>query len=696
MPTTTTNYALNLPTVGSDDDQWGSYLNTNFTKIDTELKTLNDAIADQDLEELGNVVNTTPAEDQVLQFNGQNWSASTLTISDISGLQTVLDAKADDSDLTGITTNPADGSISYAKLNTALQVQVDRILLTDDDATPTDNQILKYSTTDSEWKYADLPGSTIQTLSDVSTAALADDALLVYNSTAGEFQFESGATLRTTLGVDASGTDNSTPVTLSGSLDYLTLSGQAITLQQINLTTDVTDTLPVSSGGTGSATASDARTALGLQIGVNTQAFDAGLQSISGLTTAADKMLYTTASDVYAVTDLTAAGRAILDDADSTAQRTTLGLGSLATQDTITESQISDLGSYITASSTDTLTNKSGNISQWTNDAGYLTAETNDLTNVSGTLAIANGGTGSTTASDARTALGVDPSGTDNSTNVTLTTVTSNYLTISGQEITAGTVPVSLGGTGSTTASDARTALGVDPAGTDNSTNVTLVTTSHDYLSLSSQAITLGPIDLTADVSGTLPVANGGTGVTALSSLNAADLGSNNGVSNATDGYVLTADGTGGVAWEAATGGVSDIVSDTTPQLGGNLDVNGRSIVSVSAGNIAITPDTTGKIILDGLSWPTADGSADQVLKTDGAGNLSFVDQSGGGGSGSYIEHANSISDSITVASGNNRLYIGDTTFSGTLTVAGKMVILDGPINLTSTANITGTLSVRH
>ena len=40
---------------------------------------------------------------------------------------------------------------------------------------------------------------------------------------------------------------------------------------------------------------------------------------------------------------------------------------------TMTESNISDLGSYITASSTDTPTNKSGNISQWTNDSAYLT-----------------------------------------------------------------------------------------------------------------------------------------------------------------------------------------------------------------------------------------------------------------------------------------------------------------------------------
>lgn len=53
---------------------------------------------------------------------------------------------------------------------------------------------------------------------------------------------------------------------------------------------------------------------------------DAWLTSIAGLTTAADKMIYTTASDTYAVADLTSAWRALLDDADASAQRTTLGL----------------------------------------------------------------------------------------------------------------------------------------------------------------------------------------------------------------------------------------------------------------------------------------------------------------------------------------------------------------------------------
>lgn len=74
------------------------------------------------------------------------------------------------------------------------------------------------------------------------------------------------------------------------------------------------------------ASASTARTNLGLAIGTNVQAFDAGLLSIAGLTTAADRMIYTTASDVYAVTTLTAFGRSLIDDADATAGRATLGL----------------------------------------------------------------------------------------------------------------------------------------------------------------------------------------------------------------------------------------------------------------------------------------------------------------------------------------------------------------------------------
>ena len=70
------------------------------------------------------------------------------------------------------------------------------------------------------------------------------------------------AAARTTLGVDAAGTDNSTDVTLAGSLDYITISGQTITRNAIVLTTDVSGTLPIANGGTGAGSASAAFTAL--------------------------------------------------------------------------------------------------------------------------------------------------------------------------------------------------------------------------------------------------------------------------------------------------------------------------------------------------------------------------------------------------------------------------------------------------
>ena len=65
----------------------------------------------------------------------------------------------------------------------------------------------------------------------------------------------------------------------------------------------------------------------------------------------------------------------------------------------------------------------------------------------------------------------------------------------------------------------------------------------------------------------------------------------------------------------------------------GNItgDADSIDIVStITNGDINITPNGNGKIVLDGLNWPTSDGSADQVLKTDGSGQLSFVAQSGG------------------------------------------------------------------
>lgn len=63
-----------------------------------------------------------------------------------------------------------------------------------------------------------------------------------------------------------------------------------------------------------------------------------------------------------------------------------------------------------------------------------------------------------------------------------------------------------------------------------------------------------------------------------------------------TNGQVLATDGAGALGFitPSGGGGLADVVDDTTPQLGGDLDVNGNKIVTTSAGNVEIQPDTSG------------------------------------------------------------------------------------------------------
>ena len=76
----------------------------------------------------------------------------------------------------------------------------------------------------------------------------------------------------------------------------------------------------------------------------------------------------------------------------------------------------------------------------------------------------------------------------------------------------------------------------------------------------------------------------------------------------------------------SSAGGLTSVAADTTPQLGGNLDVNGNDIVSVSNGNIDILPHGSGKVIMDGNGSSGGVSISDGVIDIrTGTGNVAKI-----------------------------------------------------------------------
>ncbi len=143
---------------------------------------------------------------------------------------------------------------------------------------------------------------------------------------------------------------NGTTVLSNNTLGSGVVTSSLTSVGTISTGTWQAGTIAISYGGTGATTASQARTNLGLAIGTDVQAYDAELAALAGLTSAADKLPYFTGSETASLATFTNYARTLLDDADASTARTTLGLGTIAVQNansvSITGGSITNLTTF--------------------------------------------------------------------------------------------------------------------------------------------------------------------------------------------------------------------------------------------------------------------------------------------------------------------------------------------------------------
>ena len=146
--------------------------------------------------------------------------------------------------------------------------------------------------------------------------------------------------------------------------------------------------------------------------------------------------------------------------------------------------------------------------------------------------------------------------------------------------------------------------------------------------------------------------------------------------------YAKADDGTNPNIESINIGGIASVVADTSPQLGGNLDVNGNDIVSTSNADIDIIPNGTGDVNLGADTVQIGDNNADATLTTQGTGDLT-LNTNGGTNSGAIVIQDGANNNITITPNGSGNIVLDGLSFPNA----------DGSANQALVTNGSGTLS---
>ena len=267
-------------------------------------------------------------------------------------------------------------------------------------SSPSDGQVLKWSASGSTWEAGnDLTGSgggggatTFVGLSDTPSSFTADKWLKVNSS--GNAIEETNAPSELPIADSTAVVKDPTDATKQVRID-----AGAITTSTTRVITMGDRDVDLADGGTFAE--------LGHNHSAHYQPLDGELTALAGLTSAADKGIQFTGSETAATYDLTAAGKALLDDADAAAQRSTLGLvigtdvmqhaANNAVYDTQQAWTATQRSAFYTSYADDTTTFYTDTAQNWTwtvTASAALTGVTFELNSTTTALTNANGQSG--------------------------------------------------------------------------------------------------------------------------------------------------------------------------------------------------------------------------------------------------------------------------------------------------------------